>query len=89
MNGEEFTEHMAKLLESVPGEQRKILHLRVVLGLSAEQTAEAVGATPSAVRAAQHRALNRLRDLLTAQPACCHNGSNDGKQCRSPCPLPE
>jgi RNA polymerase sigma-70 factor, ECF subfamily len=69
MNGEEFAEHMARLLESVPGEQRAILHLRVVVGLSAEETAEAMGSTPSAVRTAQHRALNRLRDLLTAQPA--------------------
>jgi DNA-directed RNA polymerase specialized sigma24 family protein len=81
MDGEEFTGRMAKLLESVPGEQREILHLRVVLGLSAEETAEVTGSTPCAVRTAQHRALNRLRDLLTAQSArWCYNESNDGKQ---------
>jgi RNA polymerase sigma-70 factor (ECF subfamily) len=90
MDGEEFTERMAKLLESVSGEQRQILHLRVVLGLSAEETAEVTGSTPCAVRTAQHRALNRLRDLLTAQPAqWYYNGSNDGKQRQSSLPLPE
>jgi hypothetical protein len=39
----------------------------VVVGLSAEETAEAVGSTPGAVRVAQHRALSRLRNLLTAR----------------------
>jgi RNA polymerase sigma-70 factor (ECF subfamily) len=35
------------------------------VGLSAEETAGAVGSTPGAVRVAQHRALTRLRRLLT------------------------
>jgi len=35
--------------------------LRIVVGLSAEETAEIVGASPGAVRVAQHRALIRLR----------------------------
>src|SRR5579875_690230 len=68
MNGE-FAGRMARLLESVSDKQREILHLRVVVGLSVEETAEAVGSTPGAVRVAQHRALNRLRDLLTAKPS--------------------
>jgi RNA polymerase sigma-70 factor, ECF subfamily len=66
MNGE-FAARMARLLESVSDKQREILHLRVVVGLSVEETAEAVGSTPGAVRVAQHRALNRLRELLTAK----------------------
>jgi hypothetical protein len=45
------------------------LHLRVVVGLSVEETAEVVGSTPGAVRVAQHRALSRLRDLLTTTPS--------------------
>ena len=45
----------------MPDKQREILVLRVVVGLSAEQTADAVGSTPGAVRVAQHRALSRLR----------------------------
>jgi RNA polymerase sigma-70 factor (ECF subfamily) len=60
---------MARLLESVSDKQREILHLRVVVGLSVEETAEAVGSTPGAVRVAQHRALNRLRELLTMKPS--------------------
>lgn len=68
MNGE-FAGRMARLLEAVSDKQREILHLRVVVGLSVEETAEAVGSTPGAVRVAQHRALNRLRDLLTTTPA--------------------
>jgi DNA-directed RNA polymerase specialized sigma24 family protein len=57
------------LLESVSERQREILHLRVVVGLSVEETAEAVGSTPGAVRVAQHRALNRLRAVLSSKPA--------------------
>ena len=48
---------MAQLLDQLPEKQREILVLRVVVGLSAEETAEAVGSTPGAVRVAQHRAL--------------------------------
>ncbi|MBV9163707.1 MAG: sigma-70 family RNA polymerase sigma factor [Pseudonocardiales bacterium] len=64
----EMAGRMAKLLDILPGRQREILLLRVVVGLSAEETAEAVGSTPGAVRVAQHRALNRLRGVLTSIP---------------------
>jgi RNA polymerase sigma-70 factor (ECF subfamily) len=57
----EMTSRMAELLQVLPTKQREILVLRVVVGLSAEETAEAVGSTPGAVRVAQHRALARLR----------------------------
>lgn len=60
----ESAERMARLLETLPDKQRDILVLRVVVGLSAEKTAAAVGSTPGAVRVAQHRALNRLRAAL-------------------------
>jgi RNA polymerase sigma-70 factor (ECF subfamily) len=49
------------LLDELPEKQREILVLRVVVGLSAEETAQIVGASPGAVRVAQHRALTRLR----------------------------
>ncbi len=52
---------LGRLLEGLPDKQREILLLRVVVGLSAEETAEAVGSTPGAVRVAQHRALAKLR----------------------------
>lgn len=55
---------MRALLEQLPAKQRDILVMRVVVGLSAEETAEAVGSTPGAVRVAQHRALTKLRTLV-------------------------
>jgi RNA polymerase sigma-70 factor, ECF subfamily len=57
---------MSELLEILPAKQREILILRVVVGLSAEETAAAVGATPGAVRVAQHRALSRLKSEIVA-----------------------
>ena len=60
----ELSSEMGKLLDTLPDKQREILVLRVVVGLSAEETAEAVGSTPGAVRVAQHRALARLRKSM-------------------------
>lgn len=60
----ELSDQMAKLLQVLPAKQREIVVLRVVVGLSAEETADAVGSTPGAVRVAQHRALGRLRAAL-------------------------
>ncbi|MDQ4103627.1 MAG: sigma-70 family RNA polymerase sigma factor [Actinomycetota bacterium] len=60
----ELAERMTKLLDMLPEKQREILILRIVEGLSAEETAEVVNSTPGAVRVAQHRALQRLRVLL-------------------------
>ncbi|GLZ43865.1 RNA polymerase sigma factor ShbA [Actinomycetospora sp. NBRC 106375] len=58
------SEEMRALLEQLPPKQREILVLRVVVGLSAEETALAVGSTPGAVRVAQHRAVAKLRGVL-------------------------
>jgi RNA polymerase sigma-70 factor (ECF subfamily) len=55
---------MNRLLAVLPEKQREILTLRIVVGLSAEETAEAVGSTPGAVRVAQHRALARLKSEI-------------------------
>ena len=63
----ELAGQMDGLLETLPDKQREILVLRVVVGLSAEDTAEAVGATAGAVRVTQHRALARLRNVLSSQ----------------------
>src|SRR5690606_6521236 len=63
----ELNERMSQLLQVLPEKQREIVVLRVVVGLSAEETAEAVGSTPGAVRVAQHRALARLRKALAAE----------------------
>jgi RNA polymerase sigma-70 factor, ECF subfamily len=64
---QELTQQMNDLLQVLPDKQREIVLLRVVVGLSAEETAEAVGSTPGAVRVAQHRALARLRKTLSAE----------------------
>jgi RNA polymerase sigma-70 factor (ECF subfamily) len=63
MHGE-LSGRMALLMSTLPPKQREILVLRVVVGLSAEETADALGSTPGAVRVAQHRALNRLRKAV-------------------------
>jgi RNA polymerase sigma-70 factor (ECF subfamily) len=62
----ESSVQMDKLLGVLPDKQREILILRVVVGMSAEETAEAVGSTAGAVRVAQHRALARLKAEIIA-----------------------
>jgi RNA polymerase sigma-70 factor (ECF subfamily) len=63
----ELSRQMATLLRVLPDKQREILLLRIVVGLSAEETAAAVGTTTAAVRTAQHRALQRLRNTLAVE----------------------
>jgi RNA polymerase sigma-70 factor (ECF subfamily) len=63
----ELNNRMAQLLRVLPEKQREIVVLRVIVGLSAEETAELVRSTPGAVRVAQHRALSRLRKVLSAE----------------------
>ena len=58
---EELDAQRAKL----PEKQREILVLRLIVGLSADETAVAVDSTAGAVRVAQHRALTKLRGELT------------------------
>ncbi|MET8853423.1 sigma-70 family RNA polymerase sigma factor [Amycolatopsis sp. NPDC004625] len=65
----ELGERVAKLLRVLSRKQREIVVLRVVVGLSAEETATAVGSTPGAVRVAQHRALGQLRKAVTGRGA--------------------
>ena len=60
------THLMNGLLDNLPDTQQEILRLRVGVGLSADETAEALGMTAGAVRVAQHRALAKLRVLLAA-----------------------
>ncbi len=66
MQGELATQ-MAQLMSVLAPKQQEILRLRVVLGLSAEETAATVGSTPGAVRVSQHRALSRLRKMLARE----------------------
>jgi RNA polymerase sigma-70 factor (ECF subfamily) len=57
------------LLARLPRGQRRLLLLRVVAGLSAEDTGYVLDMSPGAVRVAQHRALLRLRALAAGEPA--------------------
>ena len=54
------------LLDRLPPAHRELLLLRVVAGMSAEETGAALGMSAGAVRVAQHRALARLRTLAAA-----------------------
>jgi RNA polymerase sigma-70 factor (ECF subfamily) len=60
----ELTGRLSSLLHELTPRQREVLVLRIAVGLSAEETAQAVGSTPGAVRVTQHRALNRLRRIV-------------------------
>ena len=55
------------LLARLPAGQRELLVLRVLTGLSAQETGNALGMSPGAVRVAQHRALLRLRALAVQE----------------------
>ncbi len=50
----------------LPKRQRQVVALRILLDLSAEQTAETLGITVGAVGAHLHRALGTLRTMLGA-----------------------
>jgi RNA polymerase sigma-70 factor (ECF subfamily) len=51
-------------LDRLPAAQRDVVILRTVVGLSADETAEAVSMSPSGVRLAQHKALDTLRRTM-------------------------
>lgn len=55
------------LLARLPGHLRELLVLRVVTGLSAEETGSVLGMSAGAVRVAQHRALARLRAIAVQE----------------------
>ncbi|MEU7859636.1 MULTISPECIES: sigma-70 family RNA polymerase sigma factor [Nonomuraea] len=62
-------EYARRLLAKLPDNQRELLLLRVVSGLSAEETGNVLGMSPGAVRVAQHRALARLRQMAELESA--------------------
>lgn len=56
-------ERVRALLRRLPDQQRELLVLRVLAGLTAQETGDELGMSAGAVRVAQHRALARLRIL--------------------------
>lgn len=54
---------LGKLVATLPRIEQEVLALRIVVGLTATETAAALGLTPGNVRVKQHRALVKLREL--------------------------
>ncbi|MFD6072515.1 MULTISPECIES: RNA polymerase sigma factor ShbA [Amycolatopsis] len=55
---------LGRFVALLPKLQQEVLTLRIVVGLSATETAAALGLTPGNVRVKQHRALVKLRELV-------------------------
>ncbi|MBL1079679.1 sigma-70 family RNA polymerase sigma factor [Nocardia sp. 2] len=62
----ETREATRELMKVLAPTHREVLVMRIVLGWTAAQTAEAIGTSPGVVRVMQHRALNKLRAELKA-----------------------
>lgn len=60
-------ERVRALLARLPVQQRELLVLRVLAGLTAQETGNELGMSAGAVRVAQHRALARLRAMVRAE----------------------
>src|SRR5699024_11283313 len=56
-----------ELLDELPDRQRKLLVMRVLVGLTADETGHVLGMSAGAVRVAQHRAIARLRKVAVAK----------------------
>jgi len=56
--------NLVEALDQLTEKQREVIIMRIVMGLSVEETAEAVGMTSGAVRVVQHRALIQMRRVL-------------------------
>lgn len=55
-----------ELLDELPEQQRRLLVMRVIAGLTADETGHVLGMSAGAVRVAQHRAIARLRQVALA-----------------------
>jgi RNA polymerase sigma-70 factor, ECF subfamily len=77
LDGEAGCADMAIDVTALPKPQREILILRAVCGLSAAETAEALGVSADAVRIAQHRALDQLRKSVNPDIPLTRLGRND------------
>ncbi|MET8997182.1 sigma-70 family RNA polymerase sigma factor [Amycolatopsis sp. NPDC004169] len=55
---------LERLMSRLPRNQQEIVSLRVVVGLSLAETAEALGISPGRVRGQEYRALAKLREMI-------------------------
>ncbi|GAA3584033.1 RNA polymerase sigma factor ShbA [Amycolatopsis ultiminotia] len=58
---------LQELLTRLAPLQQEILALRIIVGLSANETAETLGISAGNVRVTQHRALSKLREMIQGQ----------------------
>jgi RNA polymerase sigma factor (sigma-70 family) len=71
---------LVALLNNLTPRQREVLLLRIADGLTAEEAAQQLGSTPGAVRVTQHRALNKLRQILSDEHDTDTDGEGDGDE---------
>lgn len=62
------TGELRDMFEALTADQRDVLLLRIVAGLTVRETAHVVGKQPGAVKALQRRGLASLRDRLSELP---------------------
>jgi RNA polymerase sigma-70 factor (ECF subfamily) len=55
---------LMRLMAVLPTLDKDILTLRVIVGMSAVETAETLGISPGNVRVTQHRVLAKLRRMI-------------------------
>lgn len=67
--GQLGSEWVSEVLADLSADQRDVLLLRVVGDLPVDEVAEILGKRPGAVRALQHRGLERLRRQLGTRPS--------------------
>ena len=65
LHAHERLDDLRAALEGLPFDQRQVMVLRLVAGLTPNEVAERIGRSVDAVHALQHRARRRLRDELT------------------------
>lgn len=65
--GRVFWGELERAVQELPEAYRTVVVLRDIYGLSGEETAEALGVSPGAVKVRLHRARRRLRDELADQ----------------------
>lgn len=63
---DDLGQRLGGLLDTLPEQHREIVVLRLAVGLTSTETANAVHSTAGAVRVTQHRALTKLRQLGAA-----------------------
>ena len=61
------------LLSHLREDQRTVLSLRFIAGLSCDETAQVMGKSSGAIRILQHRALTALRKIMDGQEEATHD----------------